>query len=58
MTPLILATKKKSEQLLNVLIHEGADVDAHAKDVCNLVPVSTSTLISPNTYVNTHRKMR
>ena len=31
MTPLILATKKKSEQLLNVLIHAGVDVDA--KDV-------------------------
>ena len=33
MTPLILATKKKSEQLINVLIHAGADVDAQASDV-------------------------
>ena len=33
MTPLILATKKKSEQLMNVLIHAGADVDAQSKDV-------------------------
>jgi hypothetical protein len=33
MTPLILATKKKSEQLLNALMHAGADVDAKSKDV-------------------------
>jgi hypothetical protein len=28
MTPLILAAKKKKEQLFNVLLHAGADVDA------------------------------
>jgi hypothetical protein len=28
MTPLILAAKKKKEQLFNVLIHAGADMDA------------------------------
>lgn len=37
MTPLILATKKKSEQLLNVLIHAGADVDAQSKDVLSIL---------------------
>ena len=30
MTPLILATKRKSEQLMNVLLHAGADVDAQS----------------------------
>ena len=33
MTPLILATKRKDEQMLNVLIHAGVDVDAESKDV-------------------------
>ena len=33
MTPLILATKRKSEQLMNVLLHAGADVDVQSTDV-------------------------
>ena len=33
MTPLILATKKRSEQMINVLLHAGADVDAESSDV-------------------------
>ena len=33
MTPLILATKRNSEQLVNVLICAGADVDTQSKDV-------------------------
>lgn len=37
MTPLMLATKRKSEQLLNVLIHAGADVDAQSKDVPSIL---------------------
>ena len=37
MSPLILATKKKSEQLLNVLIHAGADVDTQSKDVLSIL---------------------
>ena len=37
MTPLILATKRKSEQLMNILIHAGADVDAQSKDVTSLL---------------------
>ena len=36
MTPLILATQKNSEQLINVLIHAGADVDAIAKNVITI----------------------
>jgi hypothetical protein len=36
MTPLILATQGNSEQLINVLIHAGADVDA--KNVRTIVP--------------------
>ena len=33
MTPLILAAKKRSEQMINVLIHAGADVNAETSDV-------------------------
>ena len=36
MTPLILATQRNSEQLINVLIHAGADVDA--KNVSTIEP--------------------
>ena len=39
----MLAAQKKSEQLLNVLIHAGADVDAHSKDVCMQQNIIVST---------------
>lgn len=38
MTPLILATKRRSEQMINVLFHAGADVDAKSKDVSLYIP--------------------
>ena len=60
MTPLMLATKKRSEQLLNVLIHAGADVNAQSKDVCmqqNFIVLTGSTsihtLVHMKTYVTT-----
>lgn len=33
MTPLILAIHEGKEQIINVLIHAGVDVDAQSKDV-------------------------
>ena len=33
MTPLMLATKKRSEQMINVLIHTGVDINAKSNDV-------------------------
>ena len=56
MTPLILATKKKSEQLLNVLIHAGVDVDAQSKDVSNMLYMPTTGFMYY--YHNTHREIR
>ena len=39
MTPLILATQKNSEQLINVLIHAGADVDAKNVIIITITPI-------------------
>ena len=43
MTPLILATQKNSEQLINVLIHAGADVDAK-----NVITITITPIIDPD----------
>ena len=44
MTPLMLATRNRNEQMINVLIHAGADVDAY----------STSDEVHVNAYSASH----
>ena len=33
MTPLILATKAKNEEMISILLHAGADLDLQTEDV-------------------------